>query len=374
MEALGMPCAPRILKLGYRVIVAVAACLLLGAGCGDLEALKREALKKLQTRMSGKHQTFTPRDGITVRASSLYQTANPNSEIIRRLPAETLVRLIDRVGDWYRVQVLDGREGYVEQKVVGGEDIIRMTHELRRSIEGMPAQAEGITKTKANFRLAPGRERPVVEVLGPGKKFEMFERVATLRGVPAPQEKRDAAGSGKGDTSSGVATEAPGPSEYAEDGVKKDVWYKIKIEDGRVGYVYTHNLQFTPPEDIARMVPYMRLVAWRAINQIDDPDLGAKSNFVTAYAPVGKDPGCDYTTLYLMNWSTKLKRQVIGWQTRISGMLPITPFQYEGKPGFSVRSLHPTKKDKLVLTNFTLARNGVRKVGEEEIAAKSHER
>ncbi len=101
---------------------------------------------------------------MTMRACSLYQTANPNSEIIKKLPAETPVYLLDKMGEWYRVRTRDGREGYIEQKMIGGEEIIARTHEFRRSIEGAPAQAEGETKTKANFRLYPGRNHEIVEV------------------------------------------------------------------------------------------------------------------------------------------------------------------------------------------------------------------
>ena len=83
---------------------------------------------------------------------------------------------------------------------------------------------------------------------------------------------------------------------------------QVKIEDGRVGYIYTHNMKLTPPDDIAREVPFMRIVAWRTVNGPDDPDRGAKNNYIAAYAPVGKDPGCDYTRLYLMNWTPRHKK------------------------------------------------------------------
>jgi SH3-like domain-containing protein len=286
--------------------------------------------------------------------------------VVAKLPAETTVHLIDKVGEWYRVRTREGREGYLDQKVVGGEDIIRRTNELRRSIEGIPVQAEGAIKSKANFRLDPGRNYPVLEILPPGKKFEMYERVVTLQRPGTPADK--AATRGPGDEQA-AEEEAPQSGELSDDTAKKDVWYKVKIEDGRVGYVYTHNLRFTPPEDIARMVPFMRLLAWRPVNATDDPDLGAKNHYVAAYAPIGKDAGCDYTRLYFMSWSKQLKRLNISWQSRISGLLPITDFHYEGKPGFSVRSLHPTARDKLVLTNFYITKGKVVKAGEEEIQA-----
>lgn len=346
----------------------VAAILCVAAvGCQEVDTVKREVLRQVESKILKKKHPFIPRDGMTVRPCSLYQTANPNSEVVAKLPAETTVHLVDRVGEWYRVRTREGREGYVDQKMVGGEDIIRRTNELRRSIEGIPVQAEGVIKSKANFRLEPGRHHPVLEVLPPGKKFEMYERVVTLQRAGGSTDK--SATRGLGDEQAAPEEEPPQSGELSDDGSKKDVWYKVKIEDGRVGYIYTHNLRFTPPEDIARIVPFMRLLAWRPVNTTDDPDLGAKNHYVAAYAPIGKDAGCDYTRLYFMSWSKQLKRLNISWQSRIAGVLPITDFHYEGKPGFSVRSLHPTARDKLVLTNFYIAKGKVVKAGEEEIRA-----
>ena len=111
----------------------------------------------------------------------------------------------------------------------------------------------------------------------------------------------------------------------------------------------------------------MRPVAWRSINVTDDPDRGVKNNYLVAYGPIGKDPGCDYTRVYFMNWSSALKRRNIVWQHRINGILPITNYHFEGKPGFSVRQLHPTKKDKLILASFVFAKGKISKVSEEEI-------
>lgn len=347
----------------YYLIVLLAVCWPLATACQEVETLKRELLKTVQTKILKKKSLFTPRDGMTMRPCSLYHTANPNSEVIRKLPAETPVHLIDRVGEYYRARTRDGREGYVEQKVVGGEEIILRTHELRKSIEGMPPQAEGVTKTKANFRLSPGREQEVIEILPPGKKLEVYERVVTVR-RHAQFEKTATRGRASNENSS---TEDFSPVEETSDDVKKDVWYKVKIEDGRVGYIYTHNMKLTPPEDIGRAVPFMRMVAWRSVNVTDDPDHGAKNNYVVAYAPIGKDAGCDYTRLYLMNWSPRIKRRSITWQLRLSGVLPITNYHYEGRPGFSVRYLHPSKKDKLVLASFAFVKGNITKVSEEEI-------
>jgi len=286
--------------------------------------------------------------------------------VIRKLPAETPVHLVDKVGEWFRVRTRDGREGYLEQKVVGGQDIILRTQELRKSIEGMPAQAEGVTKTKANFRLQPGREHEVIEILPPGKRFEVFERVVTARSGTSSDRAAT-----RGKKAVDQAPEEAPPADDSLDDLKKDVWYKVKIEDGRVGYIYTHNMKLTPPEDIARAVPFMRMVAWRSVNVTDDPERGAKSNYVVAYAPIGKDPGCDYTRLYLMTWSAKLKRRAISWQLGTRGILPITNYISEGRPGFSVRTLHPTRKDRLVLSSYAFVKGQIRKVGEEEMTSPS---
>lgn len=331
-------------------------------GCQEIDTIKREIILKAETKLLKKKAQFTAREGITLRPASLYQTANLNSEVIRKLPAETPVTLLDKIGEMFKVRTRDGREGYVEQRAIGGEDIIAKTQELRKSIEGLPSQGEAVTKSKANFRLSPGRQHDIIEILPPGKKLEVYERLVTLRNTTDKVSPR-------GKSSDSVVSPADEPStpEEGSDDIRKDVWYKVKIEDGRVGYIFTHNMKLIPPEDIAKTVPFMRMVAWRTVNVTDDPDIGAKSNFIVAYAPIGKDAGCDYSRLYLVSWSSKLKRRIITWQLRINGVLPITDYHFEGKPGFSVRYLHPTKKDKLVLASFIFNKGSVRKVSEEEI-------
>jgi hypothetical protein len=347
------------------MIIFLGIASLAATGCQEVDTLKRELVKKYQDKIGKKKSPFTPREGITMRAASLYQTANFNSEVIAKLPAETPVHLVDKAGEFYRARTREGREGYLEQKVVGGQEIILKTQELRRSIEGIPPQGEGVIHTKANFRLEPGRQYETIEILPPGKKFEVYERVVSVRKPHSPVEK--VATRGKVGNPGPSLEDAASEYDVSDDQVKKDVWYKVKIEDGRVGYIYTHNMRLTPPEDIARLVPFMRMVGWRTVNSTDDPDQGAKNNYIVAYAPIGKDPGCDYTKLYFMNWSTKLKRRSPGWQLPLNGVLPVTNYQFEGRPGFSVRYLHPSKKDKLVLASFVVVKGNIRKVGEEEI-------
>ncbi len=349
----------------YNPALAFALLFIIGllSGCQEIETVKRELLLKAQSTILKKKTQFTPKDGMTIRTTSLYQTANPNSEVIRKLPAETSVHLIDKVGDMFRARTRDGREGYIEQRAVGGEDIIHRTQELRISIEGMPIQAEAVTKTKANFRLAPGRHQEIVETLPPGKKLEIYERVVTLR-KNNPVDRNATRGKQVDQPKSLEDMASVDPN--SED-IRKDVWYKVKIEDGRVGYIFTHNMKLTPPDDIEKAVPFMRMIAWRTVNSTDDPDRGVKNNFIVAYAPIGKDAGCDYTRLYFMSWSPKLKRRIITWQLRLDGILPIADYHFEGKPGFSVRYLHPNKKDRLVLASFVFNKGSIRKVSEEEI-------
>jgi hypothetical protein len=62
-------------------IISLGIALLAATGCQEVDTLKREILKKLSGQDPQKEESFHPRDGITIRATSLYQTANPNSEV-----------------------------------------------------------------------------------------------------------------------------------------------------------------------------------------------------------------------------------------------------------------------------------------------------
>jgi hypothetical protein len=337
------------------IIIAFASVALLG-GCKEADTLKREIGAKIKSmlRMKDKTVRFVPKDGITIRQTSLYQAANLNSEVLRKLPAEESLYLMDKIGEFYRGRARDGLEGFVQTTMIGGEDMIEKMKELRRSIESIPVQAEGVTKTRAYFRLEPGRQYDVLEALPAGKKFELYERVVTPR-QSNPQSVR---GRSQPD-------EPPQQEDIGE--VKKDVWYKVKIEDGRAGYIHTLNMQVTPPEDLAKAYPSKRIMAWRPVNTTDDPDQGAKTNFIAALSPRDKHPGCDFTQLIFWPWSTKLKKRKEVWMLSVNGVLPITTYHAEGKQGFSIRQLHPTKKDKLILASYLFLKGTIKKVQEEEI-------
>jgi hypothetical protein len=142
---------PTALRLA---VLTMVLCLPLFSGCQEASTLLRE----IRNRVDKVYKTKTPfeqKDGLTIRTCWMYMTANENSEVIGRLPPETPVRLISKIGDYYRARTRDGREGYLKEKMVGGEEIIAKTQQLRKSIEGLTPQAEGITKSKANFRLEP---------------------------------------------------------------------------------------------------------------------------------------------------------------------------------------------------------------------------
>lgn len=354
---------------GWKRLVCVALMLYVGlvSACQEVDTIKRELINKFHVGSRKTKKPFTPKEGITIRACSLYQAANSNSEILRKLPADTTLHLVDQVGEWYRVKTRDGGEGYVERKAVRGSEILEKTNELRRSIEGIPPQAEGITKSDANFRLEPGRQQEVIEKLPPGKKFEVYERVVTLRSTDGTAMKNPTRGEGGPENPESDYS----PVDDFGTEIKKDVWYKVKLEDGRVGYIHTVNIKLTPPEELIQAVPFMRLVAWRTLNTRDDPERGAQNNYLVAYAPKDKDAGCDFTMLYFMNWSVKLKRRNVGWKQKFAGILPITDYHHEGKPGFRVRSLHPTRKDVLVLSSFVFTGGRMIKVSEEEIPHKA---
>ncbi len=327
-------------------LIIILGCLCLMTGCQEAETIKREVLQAIQKKLGRKAKPFKPRDGITIRDCRLYSTANPNSQITRELMPETRLRLVDKVGDFYRTVVHDGTEGYVNRRCIGGQETIDRIHELRESIEGVPVQAVGVLKNKANFRLYAGRKHDVLETLAPDREFEMFERVVTLREIKKPNPTPN-------DPLPEVAVPRPQvPEPDEQPSVKKDVWYKIRLtdpKDRRVGFVYTHNLKFTPPAEIERMVPYMRMVAWRVVSTTEDPDLGPKNNYAVAYAPIGRDPECDYTTLYYMYWHKRLKRLVLSRPLRIPGILPITGFHHGRIPGFTIRRLIPSQPGKLLL-------------------------
>ena len=161
---------------------------------------------------------------------------------------------------YLEVQLEDGRSGFVERPSLGMPEEWQLVLDLRASVEGATAQSTGTLKSRANLRLAPGRDSRQLDSIAGKTPFSMYRRVAVMAG---------------------------------ED---KEIWYLIDVGEGRIGYMYTRKLEFEVPRDLPSHARYRRTVAWQSLGGDED-----HPTWLVASAGDG-DLGCDYDQAEIYAW------------------------------------------------------------------------
>ncbi len=221
---------------------------------------------------------------------------------------------------------------------VRGDSLVtpeRMTkvRELQESVAGIPVQALGVTTKSTYLRLAPGRGSTRLEKLPAGTPFEMFLRRATYRKISTPPGSPPS-----------EPTVAPQPI--------KDIWYKIRLRDGRVGFVYTHNLKFDPPVELEGYTRFRRTVAWQELRAVRSKTGLTGSEYIVAYARPGVDSGADFDRIELYSWSAERGYRTPFARSHLKGILPLRVTRRGKDVYFEIRLLDPDKPGRLRVMKY----------------------
>lgn len=237
---------------------------------------------------------------------------------------------------WEEVQPEKQERGYVRESALGTEDLLAKLSGLMKSVEGIEPQASGKTTAATFLRLQPGRDGQGLEKLAPGTSFEMFERRALLKEPPTPPPS---------------PTAGPTPKKVPTPESRKEIWYKVRLEDGRVGYIYTGNLKFQPPADIEQYTRFRRTVAWQKLRMVDAGALGQVGEYLVAYATPGVDFGADFNRIEVYTWGGTGYGTLFA-KSDLRGILPIGLSREGQDVYFELRELDAKQPGKLVVRRF----------------------
>ena len=217
---------------------------------------------------------------------------------------------------WEEVHFGPDLSGYMRSSALGTPELIDKMRSLMKSVDGLVPQASGVTSASANFRLEPSSAAQAIESLPAGTHFEMFERQASF----APQVSK--------------ALEI----KLIEPKPRKEVWYKVRVPDGRVGYIHSKNLQFEPPPELAQYTHSRRALAWQKFPSPKPENSDSTLDFVVAYATPGMDFGADYNRVEIYTSKDKVF-QTAFVQSSLKGILPIQVIQEGNEVFFELREL-----------------------------------
>ncbi|MBK6314578.1 MAG: hypothetical protein IPF53_09770 [Blastocatellia bacterium] len=210
---------------------------------------------------------------------------------------------------WVQVRLRDDAEtsGWIEARHIVSQSIVTKTAEIAGSPEAMPALARGRLKVNQRLRLDVGREADVAAVLSRGTLFDIIGKQETTF---KPEKKaKPAAGSPE-------AEEAAGEDGADEPEEQKDVWYRVRLDEGSIvrgGWLLSRSVNLEVPDEILHLEgDGRRFVAWQAIGSVVDPKLAAQNpetatrhHYVT-YMRRGSTPAeADFEWVYAVFWDVE---------------------------------------------------------------------
>lgn len=240
-----------------------------------------------------------------------------------------LPKKLSNVGsDWIEVRLDKNRSGFVRGSTLGTPEMMATFEQLKQSIEGMEPQASGLTVAPTFLRLEPGREGKAVEKLPMGTRFEMFQRLATL--PPRP--------------TGSLTYETP----------RKEIWYKVRLADNRVGYIFTKNFKLEPPSEILNYIRSKKVIAWLKLKTVTGEKFGQADEYLVAYATPNTDFGADFDRMEAYHWDGE------GYQTAfvlksLRGILPIRVIRQGEEIYFEITELEPDDAKQVTVHRYLYA-------------------
>lgn len=223
------------------------------------------------------------------------------------------VEILRTGGDWAKVRLSGGTEGWVSTTELIPSKIFEAGQELLHQMSGMQVQATGHAGLAANVHVAPGRDEPVLGLFTEGQTLDIFNRRVVAR-KPA---------------GNGVSPAASAPT-------ISDVWYLVR-SDSRAGWVLGRMITLDIPQAISQYAANDNVVAWFVLNTVRDGDAN-----VPQYLVADREGTLefDFTHIRVFTWWVKRHRYVTSFvQGGLKGIFPIRTETIDNVPYFRLRLL-----------------------------------
>jgi SH3-like domain-containing protein len=291
------------------------------------------------------------------------------------------VEVLDHDRRFSKVRTASGQMGWMEQRYLVSQQVFDQLQKLTTENANDPVQAMGITRNDTNLHVEPGRETEHLYQILSGEKLAILKRgTADKNGVPSPPARPAAAAqkppaktSAKANDKSGTKPNAkpadiakPADNEKPADKEKHETslanvvphpsgpppviedWWLVRDTHGRVGWVLARMVDFDIPLDVAQYAEGQRIVAFFALNTVDDGDKKIPQYLMVLTEPKDGLP-FDFNQFRVFTWNVRRHRYETAYRERLEGMLPVTlakeDFGKEGVlPVFVIRALEQDGK------------------------------
>lgn len=273
------------------------------------------------------------------------------------------VEILEHQKRFVRVRTSHGEEGWMEQRLLVGEDIFNGFQKLADESKNAPVLGHGTTRAELNMHITAARDSEKLYQLADGEKIEIVKRAVGERvtkqvaAKPAPK-----LGSKNTDNTAGKAKANPKPApEDADKGGKPDNpapppkaaapvddtprlyddFWLVRNAQGRVGWVLARMIDLDVPLEIAQYSEGQRVMASLIINKVQDEGKDV-NQYLVLFSENKDGMPFDYNQLRVFTWNVKKHRYETAYRERnVWGLFPASTgmenFDKEGSlPTFTV--------------------------------------
>jgi hypothetical protein len=228
--------------------------------------------------------------------------------VINVLKAGDRVDVLSEAGDWARIRVSVGNEGWVLAKELIDSSTYEKGQALLKQLSNEQAQAVGHAGGAVNVHTEPAREAPVLAMLTQGEKLEVFDRRMVER------------------TGSSSQASQPTPSAPV-----LEAWYLIR-SGSCAGWLLGRLVSLDIPPAISQYAENYNMVAWFVLNTVMDGN--QKIPQYLAADRVGTQE-FDFTHIRVFTWWAKQHHYVTSYvESNLKGSFPIRVEHIDNVPYF----------------------------------------
>ncbi len=259
------------------------------------------------------------------------------------------VEVLDHDRHFAKVRTTTGQMGWIEQRYLVRQQVFDQLQKLTAENQNDPVQGQGVTRNDTNLHVEPGRDTEHLYQILAGEKLLLLKRgtaekpgsVAMPTHAAASTEKKDDKPVDNKESAAGASHPAI-PHPAIED------WWLVRDTHGRVGWVLARMVDIDVPLDVAQYAEGQRIVAFFALNEVQDGDKKVPQYLTVLTEPKDGLP-FDFNQFRVFTWNVRRHRYETAYRERIEGVLPVTLTQEDfGKEGvlpvFTVRVLDEDRK------------------------------
>ena len=281
--------------------VAFAAVLSFGlAGCADF----RPKILEKYVYVTAK-QTFL-RDRVAAVSNRTGSVAN----------GEKLV-VLDHQRRFLKVRTPRGEVGWIEEKLTAGQDVADRFEKLGKDHAKDPMVASATARDEVYLHLTPGKETERFYRLAEGDTLSLLQRATIVKPV--------APGAAAVKPVAGAAADIPE--------IPMEDWWLVRDAKGDTGWIYSHMIDVSAPDALARYAEGQRFVGAYVLGHADDPESGILDNgtavtsipeYVTVLSPYKAGLAYDFDQVRVFTWNVKKHRYETAFREHnVAGYLPV---------------------------------------------------